>query len=496
MGSNDPSLTKRRTRRALRWIIGVVGLAGLIQLVGFLYLRYAVTRDYKDAVAEADRVEPGGWRMEDLEARRAVLPDEVNGAVRVAHVADALPPGWAARDGRSPPGFLDATGAPLQGQALLKALKSDRPNFLLTKERAEGVAVECKRLNQAIVLARDLVRYPSGRFKIEWRPNPFDIPLTPVGQARSVQRLLDLDALARSQSGDSGGALDSCLAMLNAARSLGDTPLESFQMTRGFITRASVDAVDRTLARGEPGDQALARLQGAFAAESDVPFALYALRAERAFAFQTLESLEKGAFALDETGLGWRLVSSGPQGHLMYAYNKGLTLEFYTRAVEIARRPVPEQLPLWSQWDNDLTARKKSRLARPFGALTFMTMPALPYINSSAIQTGNMAGLCAVMVAAERYRHAKGSWPDSAEAIERALGIKLPLDPWLIAPYHLKRTEDGLIVYSVGSDHHDDGGMFGDPLSFRIKTDVCVKLWNVAKRRRQPSEAVENAESR
>src|SRR5262249_39916071 len=74
----------RRTRR--RWWLKWTIIPLLVVLCPLLTIHYfdnaAAERTLAEAVAEADRLDPG-WRLEDLEAARRKIPDDKNGAVVV-----------------------------------------------------------------------------------------------------------------------------------------------------------------------------------------------------------------------------------------------------------------------------------------------------------------------------------------------------------------------------------------------------------------------------
>src|SRR5262249_6474860 len=92
---SQPTLVnpRPRWRRRLLWTVLILaaGLAGGCSLVAYL-----VEGGGRDAVAEADRLDPGGWRLEDLEANRAAVPDDRNAALRVLAAQKLLPTGWPA----------------------------------------------------------------------------------------------------------------------------------------------------------------------------------------------------------------------------------------------------------------------------------------------------------------------------------------------------------------------------------------------------------------
>ncbi|MHC5542370.1 hypothetical protein ACYOEI_29460, partial [Singulisphaera rosea] len=144
--------------------------------------------------------------------------------------------------------------------------------------------------------------HPKGRNDFTLQPNPFDTLLPHAESVRHVARLLDLDVTALAQDGDADGALQSCHALLNAGRSLGDEPIAISQLVRLSIERLTTNAVERVLARGEPSDQALADMQTALSAEALEPLSLHACRGERATLYILFHNLDLGVISLDDRG--------------------------------------------------------------------------------------------------------------------------------------------------------------------------------------------------
>jgi hypothetical protein len=80
-----------------------------------------------------------------------------------------------------------------------------------------------------------------------------------------------------------------------------------------------------------------------------------------------------------------------------------------------------------------------------------------------------------VAIAAERYRLKYGQWPDKLETLVPEFLAEVPGDPFnLPNPLRLVRTVDGLVVYSIGLNHLDDGG--------DLSVDVVVRLYDPSRR--------------
>ena len=75
---------------------------------------------------------------------------------------------------------------------------------------------------------------------------------------------------------------DSCRAMVNAGRSLGDEPFFICQLVRTACRRMALERAEQALAQGEPSEAALAALQRALESDESEPFFLRGCRGERA----------------------------------------------------------------------------------------------------------------------------------------------------------------------------------------------------------------------
>ncbi len=122
--SPSPESSSAPPRRRWRRWVGVLFLLILAWGVGFYaYYRHVSDRDLREAIAEADRLEPNGWRMEDIESQRRVVPDEENAALVVLKVKALTPPSWPpTTPGGSPGNAIVTPAVPLDLWARLGEL--------------------------------------------------------------------------------------------------------------------------------------------------------------------------------------------------------------------------------------------------------------------------------------------------------------------------------------------------------------------------------------
>jgi hypothetical protein len=245
-----------RAERLWRWCRRNPVTASLTAAVAFLFVGLLVLglRSYRTSpdlaeddllqtVAELDREDPG-WRQEQLEEKRRVVPAEQNAALRVQAAKALLPPGWP-----DP-----------QLQLLLDSIQDLSPAVRLTEQQTEGLRASLQKVAPALAEARPLAGLRQGRRAISWTRDAMTTQV-PGENRRDVAKLLDLDAVLRSQDGDSDGALTSCQGVLNAGRSLGDEPVASPQVGRLICVLSAIQSLERALAQGEPSEVALATTQ-------------------------------------------------------------------------------------------------------------------------------------------------------------------------------------------------------------------------------------------
>jgi hypothetical protein len=426
-------------------------------------------RSVAAAIAETERLDPH-WRFEDILARRAEIPDEENSSLQVLKAMAA--------SGK----LYDKLRQHLPPDGDINALRPAHPPQTLGKNllvRLRALVANCA---EGIAEARELRDMPKGRPPIVYAPDFISTLLGPVQDARDVCALLHCDVLARLEDGDVDGAMHSCHAMLNAGRSVGDEPFIICFLVRAACVHLSVDSLERVLAQGESSEPALAELQAALERELAEPTLLTALRGERACGYEVLQLVCDGKLRPSRVS-AMRGKTITPLDRLQDHVTTGVSadraafLRWMNKLVEAARLPIEQQA---DEFD-------RLRKERPRGDDALL-------LDKKWIDTGLDVHLrlqanlrCAVAaLASERYRLKHGAWPGSLEAVvkSRLLG-SVPLDVFDGQPLRLKRTADGLVIYSVGADRTDNHGTIDRGHEPRAGTDLGFRLWDVSARRQE-----------
>lgn len=461
----DESAASDTRWRWRKWLLfSILGLVVLLLGVkAYQFLIGNFSAKLEEAIAEADRQDPG-WRLQELEARRRVIPDDRNSAGPALMVRTMMPRDWSTEK-------LDRLLEKLPPEAQLNDQQQRELIDLL--EAVEGP------ISQALVLA-DM---PEGRYAINWSPDYISTLLPHTQEVRGVANLLLTGALLEAQEGNGDVTLRYCQAALNAGRSIGDEPTMISLLVRVACREMTIRCIERTLAQTLPSEASLRSIQKLLEDEEAQPLLLIAARGERAGQHQLLQAIKDGNVNASQlAGLGGSSGFQGWAGNLaggtLARRAHPWTLRWMSEFVEIAKLPLEEQEPrlreLEIQVKNDPPV------------LSRLLIPAVLKV-SQAFQRSQATVRCAIMaLAAERYRLAKGHWPDSLSALVPEFVGKVATDPYDGAPLRYRRLADGVVIYSVGPDKTDDGGTLDRTNPLRAGTDLGFRLWDVAQRRQPP----------
>jgi serine/threonine protein kinase len=466
--------TERLIRRARRNPV-VVGLAAaVVVLAGVLAFGVMKSSDGRvlppedssseellQVVAELDRLEPG-WRLEQIEAAREEVPEAENAAVHVRAVTRLLPADW-------PAGELARTWS--NAYELSPASRFEERQVAALRE-------ELQKRGPAVAEGLRLADKPRGRHAVKWSRDGLSTLVKHAQDCRPVATLLGMEAAVRSHDGDADGALTACRAVLNSGRSVGTEPIFVSQLVRQALLWQSVRIAERVLAHGEPSDPALVALQQLLEDEATHPALRIGARGDRGGLHWAMSAFEAGDLRPEHfqvNRVGEREATAGPMPPAALRRAHIWLLRDSTRFVRFADLSDPEIAARHGEWDK--SARDIPPEVRQLELVSEYGKVYRVYLR--AVATARCA---ATAIAVFRYRQSHGRWPDSlSELVGQGLRA-VPADPYDGQPLRYRRLADGVVVYAVGPDRVDDGGVLDYKDPERLGGDVGVRLWNVARR--------------
>jgi hypothetical protein len=413
----------RRRKRA--WIVAA---CALLAAVGFAvtYGRDWFDPDHRmrEVEEEADRLDPG-WRPDEMAARHQKPPDDRNAAVLTRAISPKLPVVWREWDRRMDAYFREPLGGP--------------PDDRFRGDSEKNLTASADALQSALGLA-DM---PANR-----RPEPpdgtwivhFDNDSQPVAS------LLRCESLRSAAGGDADSALAALHAAFHAAPPVDDECPALNLLLRDGADYLSVFTLERILSIGTASDGALQTVQP----DIDAPESrlLAWARGERVRLDRRLVRIQEGQELLlpSEGGGG----DTGEEARNARRARPEV-FRLMTMTVELAKRPTHEWQAGWAE------VHRRAASMSPMSRTLIATIKRC--IDK---EQGCQAQLRAaqVGVAAERYRLAKGAWPAGLDDLVTSGLLKsVPTDPFDGRPMRYRKTAGGVVVYSVGPDGTDDGGV-------------------------------------
>jgi hypothetical protein len=236
-----------RPRRS-RWWRRLVYLGFFFGLVlvalgsWYSYDEFRNDRALQEAIAEADRLDPG-WRLDEIEAKRANVPDAENSALCVLRVRKLME---SSQSGES-------DKAREKAFSLSDDISGLPPEAKLTEAQTGELRANLEKAAAALEEGRRLKDFPAGRYDVQWAFLG-GATILASQNAREAANLLRKDAWLRAQNRQIDGALDDVQAILNAGRSVGDEPSAISLLIRISCQTIGIHVCERVLARVRAGE--------------------------------------------------------------------------------------------------------------------------------------------------------------------------------------------------------------------------------------------------
>jgi hypothetical protein len=366
--------------------------------------------------------------------------------------ADKVPPPWHDKA---------ATWFAPDGTAF-DAGDKDLADFLATQERG-------------LALLRKAAALPGCSFAWDYSRG-IELRLPELQQLRHGARLLALDARARAARRDGPSALADVAALFGIARHLNEPILISIFLAAA-VEEMGVRALEEVLAHTTPQPGQLAPLSASLGQGAS-----YRTQVRRAFQMEeaamglssfamlagenTAECSQALGALCGEQAAGRVLCS--PLYRVFFVPGD---LAAYRRTMgqmqELAARPYYESHEDWAEFDRQFRRHRG-------GVLTNLIIPAGPKCARRAAEVDALRQLARLALAVTVYRAQEGKYPDTLNDLLPGYIAEIPSDPFDGKPLRSRPDGKGLVVYSIGPDLKDDGGVAWD--ASRWQGDLLFRL--------------------
>jgi hypothetical protein len=460
-----------------------VGEKPAVDLLDLNLLELSYRLRLERELARLDRDDPG-WRFDDLQAARAVVPDDRNLALRLLAIRKQMPANWPQWTKTEVPGIDNPNYFARLNQSHLSKLRlQKRPESRLSHLEIASLDSAVSEAGIQLDAIRQLSRLESGRYPV--MRSGFNVMVEGHDEARSIFDLVECGAMLAAESKDTNRLAADLQSMLAVARSFGDDGHYLSVIDRLLHAIATSKAIERALAQTELSEEQLRDLQRRLEVEdafNPAPHFLQSLRAESELMFAFVES---GRWA----DPAWRKANSLP---VAWAKRLPPRVAFWS-ARQVTMTTIREAL----EWERKSNRRRFDPPVSDSNGTEYQADFDL-FISEGMIRQAIEAigkkeahiRTAIAAVAAERFRKAKGRWPkDLAELKPRYLR-EVPLDPFSNGELRFVPTKDGILIYSVGEEGKDNNGKreYGDreTPSDPAALDVGFGLWNIDARRQPP----------
>ena len=312
---------------------------------------------------------------------------------------------------------------------------------------------------------------PYCRFPIGYHPEDaaaMAAALLPhLGSMKPWANVLELRAIAELQNGRSDKALEDVNLIFRLADATRVEPFQISQMVRMAVLQIAIQPIYEGLANHEWSDSQLAELDSGLSKFDLLDAYRFSTHNEVIMIQAVMDYFRRHPGEIADL-MGDTSNRPKPPGPIVANLMPGGW--FYQNELRYVRGVEDYYLPAIDTSQGVLSPSSMRRAETATEAEThhvngynvFERM-LLPYLSEPAISFAygqNSVNLARVAIALERFRLARGQYPDSLDVLSPQFIVFFPHDIINGQPLHYRRTGDGqFILYSVGWNETDDNGV-------------------------------------
>lgn len=316
---------------------------------------------------------------------------------------------------------------------------------------------------------RDRYYWPMATAEDPWM---LEVLLPSLRYHRNLAKALTVRAMRSAGAGDIDAATRDLLAVLDLSRHLDDQNTLIDQMVATAVHTLGVRGCQALAAGGRlSADQADALLGAVRARRPTVDVADSVDICERYMMLDTMQRFALGR--LDFTS--WNSIGGSRGQAIAMKYlpiNWNWILrnanDWYDRMVDAMRRSAwADCRKAMDEWQQSFDRKVKDsggtwKIPTTKAVLDSMLAVLMPALDSACEVRFRLEaehGLAETALALAAHKTRQGTYPDKLSDLGQPAGRPLPLDTFTDKPFIYKRTADGYLLYSLGPDMTDEGGI-------------------------------------
>jgi hypothetical protein len=447
-GSPNAPLDRAATSGVVRWLLGLCLVVLLIVILAVVAAAIFAARMWVEDRAAAKAVESEIVRLQaagepvtvsDLYGAHE-LPTDTPNTAEAWLAAIKLATGSMQRDTKGIPDVGDGTPALLRSDAVGSQLAA-----------SEEFLAKYNSVLQATLAAA--AQPGECRF-----PRKFELGvsgvLSDVQNVRALVRLLSLKVHVEAKRGNADAALESLLALFAVSDTLSHEQMLVEQEIRLVTLAAAQSEAELLVNQAQLTAEHLARLQQRIE-ECDIQGSFTcSLTGERALGYQAFQQFG---------GFGY---SSDLQRYLEIMAS---LIQFSGQPPATGRQNAQSLLADYQAQQKSASPWQKNKYAR-----TTLLVPMLAKLLDIRNTVIAQRDALITAIAAERCRLATGDFPTQLTDLTPDYLPATPLDPFDAQPLRLLRKGDELLIYSIGTNHQDDGA--SNPPGNSREPDIVVRI--------------------
>ena len=309
------------------------------------------------------------------------------------------------------------------------------------------------------------------------------LPLPQLASIKGAVQLLALDAACDAEPSGNPNSLEDLDACFRLSKSLADEPFLISLLTRFSCESLIISSLEYVLNRQSLTDKQLQHLSREFQYQENPHGLEHALAGELcmgATIFRVFPEVPNGSSNYDRSGddeyPSEQQAQRRSQARVFLKLTGfttrdfGYFLEAMHEHLEISKLTYPQALDREAMEDKRLNDELSFR---HFYILSSLLLPAQSKAGVRACGMTARFNIVQTVLAIERFRLAnQDRIPEKLNELVPAFLASVPMDPFDGQPLRFKKLNPGYLVYSVGPDRKDDGGIEPTGYNLNARGDI------------------------